>query len=70
MHQNFCEWVRGFELLELESFKLIMDDACALPHDHVCACFFLDVVAQMTIGCPENFFTLCFEMSDDWQRDA
>ena len=69
MHQHFCIGVLLLEFSQLERFKFVVNDARALPQQHVGTGFALDVRAQVTIRCPDNFLTLAMQMFNDAQAD-
>ena len=70
MYQHFGVGVFGHEVFEFNGFEFVVYDAGALPQQHVGAGLFLDVGAEVTIGRPDDFFALFFQMRDDFECDG
>ena len=51
--------------LELQAFELVVDDAGAVPQQHVGAGLLLDVAAQMPVGCPQDLLPQRSQVAHD-----
>ena len=64
-----CTGVLALEVGQFLGLEFVVDDAGALPQQHVGAGLAADVVAQMAIGAPDQLLALLAQVADDLQGD-
>ncbi len=68
MHQHHRLRVLLAQQFQLDALELVVNDAGAVPHQHVGAGLLLDVAAEVLVGRPQHFLALLVQVTHDRQR--
>ena len=68
MHEHQRAGMLRLQQVELEPLELVVDDARAVPHQHVGAGLLLDVAAEVPVRRPQHLAALLLQVVDDRQR--
>ena len=70
MNKNSGIRVKRLHAGQCLRLELVMNDAGALPAEHVCPGLLLDVASQMAVGCPDNLLTQAVQVLNQFNGDA
>ncbi|MNN20484.1 hypothetical protein D3C81_1337650 [compost metagenome] len=68
MHQDRRIRIQRLEVFQLLRLELLMDDAGAIPEQHVRPGLALDVASQMLVRCPQDRLAVIHQVLDDFHR--